>query len=142
MRVPYCCDSHAHEQYYVQQAGGGLPVFAGARVQQGHGIGNVLGGLVRMAIPLLKSGAGVLKREAVKAGVGLAGNLLKKGTSAILKRIAPSSSSHSAAGYKGIKRQRTVTKPIHSLARAGGGGSQKKKKPKLTRKIHHTDIFQ
>lgn len=136
MRVPYCCDSHAHEQYYTQQAGGGLPVFAGARVQQGHGIGNILGGLVRMAIPLLKSGAGILKREAVKAGVGLAGNLFKKGTSAILQRITPNSSS---SGHKGIKRQRTETKPMHSLTRGGGG--RKKKKRKLTRKIQHKDIF-
>ena len=135
--MPYCCDGHAHEEYYVQQAGGGLPVFAGARVQQGHGIGNVLGGLIRMAIPLLKSGVGALKREAVKAGVGLAGNLLKKATSATLKRVAPSSS---PAGHKGIKRQRTETKAIPSVTSAGR--RKKNKKNRSLIKNHHRDIFQ
>jgi hypothetical protein len=111
----------------VQQAGGGLPVFAGARVQQGHGLGNLLGGLFRMAIPLLKSGVGVLKREAVKAGVGLAGNMLKKATSATLRKIAP-------AGHKGIKRKRTETNAIDSRAGAG--------KSKRSKKNQHKDIFQ
>ena len=34
MRVNYCCDAIAYENYYLYQVGYGIPYFAGARVQQ------------------------------------------------------------------------------------------------------------
>ena len=33
--------SLAYEDYYVRHVGEGLPVFVGARVQRGHGLGSV-----------------------------------------------------------------------------------------------------
>lgn len=56
MKRKYCCDASKgmYEDYYVSQAGNGIPVFQGARGQRGHGFGSVLGGLFRSAMPMLK----------------------------------------------------------------------------------------
>ena len=43
----------------------------GNRFQRGHGIGNVLGGLARMVVPILKRSGRALLKEGVKAGVGV-----------------------------------------------------------------------
>jgi hypothetical protein len=56
MKRKYCCDASKslYEEYYVNQAGNGMPVFQGSRGQRGHGFGSVLGGLFRSAMPMLK----------------------------------------------------------------------------------------
>ena len=53
------------KDYYVNQIGHGMPVFAGATMQRGHGMGNILRGLLRVAMPLIKSvGKSALKKSA------------------------------------------------------------------------------
>ena len=52
--------------YYTRQSGGALPYFAGARFQRGHGLGSVLGGMLRSAMPIIKRGAVALGRGALK----------------------------------------------------------------------------
>jgi len=53
------------KDYYVDQIGHGMPVFAGATMQRGHGMGNILRGLLRVAVPLFKSvGKSALKKSA------------------------------------------------------------------------------
>ena len=69
-------DSRSYEDYYVRQVGGGLPVFVGARVQRGHGLGSLFGGLIRSAMPLIKRGALALGKGALKTGLGVAGDVL------------------------------------------------------------------
>ncbi|KAJ8020741.1 hypothetical protein HOLleu_40415 [Holothuria leucospilota] len=59
----YHNDSRDYEQYYLQQVGNGLPVFHGARVQKGHGLGNILGGLFRSAMPLFQRGLRRLEKK-------------------------------------------------------------------------------
>ena len=67
MKKPYCCKASRalYEDYYTKQSGGELPVFYRARTQRGHGIGSVLGGLFRRALPFLKSGAEILGKQAL-----------------------------------------------------------------------------
>ena len=67
MKKPYCCDANRalYEDYYTKQSGGEVPVFYGARTQRGHGIGSVLGGLFRRALPFLKNGAEILGKQAL-----------------------------------------------------------------------------
>lgn len=51
--------------YYVNQAGNGMPVFAGTAMQRGHGIGSILKGLFRVATPLIKTvGRQALRKSA------------------------------------------------------------------------------
>ena len=66
----------SYEDYYVRQVGGALPVFAGGRVQRGHGLGSLFGSLIRSATPLIKSGAIALGKRALKTGLNVAGVVL------------------------------------------------------------------
>ena len=61
MRVKYCCDAKAYENYYLSQVGHGMPYFAGARVQQGYGLGNLFSSIAKSVLPLVKKGAKTLK---------------------------------------------------------------------------------
>ena len=65
-----------YEDYYVGQVGDALPVYAGARVQRGHGIGSLFGGLVRNAATFVQRGAIALGKRALKTGLNVAGDVL------------------------------------------------------------------
>ena len=54
------------------QRGDGLPVFEGIRYQRGRGLGSFLGGLARVAVPILKKAAKKGSQEALKAGIEIA----------------------------------------------------------------------
>jgi len=58
--------SSAITQYYVTQAGGGH-FYAGSSYQKGYGIGSWLGGLFRSVLPILRSGAIAVGKEAARA---------------------------------------------------------------------------
>ena len=47
------------------------PYYRGARFQRGHGIGSFLSGLFRAALPILRSGAAAVGREAARAGANI-----------------------------------------------------------------------
>ena len=65
-----------YEDYYQRQVGGALPVFAGSRVQRGHGLGRLFGGLLRSAAPLIKRGAVALGKRALKTGLRVADDVM------------------------------------------------------------------
>ena len=65
-----------YNEYYARQAGGALPYFAGAQYQRGHGLGSRFGGLLRSALPLIKSGAVALGKGALKTGVRIADDVM------------------------------------------------------------------
>jgi len=79
MRVKYCCngDGRAYDQYYAGQSGGGLPVFYGARMQRGHGLGSILSGLFRSVFPFLKGMAPAVGRKILTTGMQIAGDVVK-----------------------------------------------------------------
>ena len=74
MRQRYCCDAQKSlfSDYYVNQAGGSLPVFQGSRGQRGHGFGSVLSGLFRSAVPMLKR----IGKQALTTGAYIASDML------------------------------------------------------------------
>ncbi len=75
-----CCGDTTKLQhaYYANQAGGGLAHFVGGDFQRGHGLGTVISGFLKQAMPLLPANfTKTLKRKALKAGLGVAGDLLK-----------------------------------------------------------------
>ena len=94
-------DDDAKKRYYElftrHQTGNGMPVFAGRCHQRGHGIGNILGGLLRRVVGFLGgSGVDFLKqnREAavsnlIKTGVNVVKDMLsgKKVKEALKTRI-------------------------------------------------------
>jgi|SRR5436190_7257719 len=62
--------------YRHQQLGHGVSsVYRGATFQRGHGIGSILGGLIRTFSPLIKSGTSAVGKEALRTGVGFLGDI-------------------------------------------------------------------
>lgn len=108
-----------YQHYYSHQAGSGIGiVYKGVPHQRGHGIGSFLGGLFRSVLPLLKSGAKSIGKEALNSGVGLISDVFNsrpmddairsrfKEATGNLKRKADNKieSLMSGSGYK-IKKQ-------------------------------------
>ena len=65
MRFKYCCDAKAYENYYLSQVGHSMPYFAGARVQQGYGLGNLFSSIAKSVLPLVKKGAKTPRKTSV-----------------------------------------------------------------------------
>ena len=53
-------------------------VYIGSHNQHGHGIGSFLGGLFRRVLPWLQRGARAVGKEAVRAGMNVASDVLSK----------------------------------------------------------------
>ena len=66
-----------YEKYYLDQVGGGLDVYSGQLYQRGNGIGNVLAGAARFAMPLLKEGAQYLGKKALATGAKIFSDISK-----------------------------------------------------------------
>ena len=54
--IPYICDSNSIKKHYCNQHGSGIfnPYKSGMFAQRGYGIGNMLAGLLKQSIPILK----------------------------------------------------------------------------------------
>src|SRR6188768_4020615 len=77
MRQKFCCDASRgmYADYYIRQSGSGLPVFQGFRGQRGHGLGSMLSGLFRSAVPMLKRGLATFGKHALKTGLAIASDV-------------------------------------------------------------------
>ena len=75
-KVSYCCDAKAYEEHDVNQAGSGMPVFAGAQ-QQKVCMGGVLASISCTVMPRVKSGARAIGREALRSGMQFASGVLE-----------------------------------------------------------------
>jgi len=76
-KASYCCDAKAYEDYYVNQAGNGMPFFVGAQQQKGYGLGGVLASIGRAVMPFFKTGARAIGREALRSGMQFASDVLE-----------------------------------------------------------------
>ena len=66
---------NVYDDYYLRQAGHGMPIFVGGRYQRGRGLGNILGGLARMVIPVLKRSGKTLLKEGLRTGIDILGDV-------------------------------------------------------------------
>lgn len=68
--IPFNC-SEADREYkdFYDQTGGMVPIFAGAQYQRGFGLGNILSGLMKAALPIVKKGAMSLGKTALRTGL-------------------------------------------------------------------------
>lgn len=72
----------------VQQYGGGrVTVFRGAPLQRGHGLGGLFKTLFRVAVPVLRRVAPIVKRVAVRAGKSAVKRATKAGVR-VIKDVA------------------------------------------------------
>ncbi|KAK3920749.1 Poly(U)-specific endoribonuclease-C [Frankliniella fusca] len=109
-------------EYYLRQAGGGQ-YYAGSSYQKGHGIGSWLGGLFRTVLPLLKSGATAVGREAARAGAHVLADVASGDP------FADSAKRHAGEAVQNLKRKA-------ASAMSGTGRSIKRKR--LAPKRHST----
>src|SRR6188768_2444780 len=77
MKKKFCCDASRgeYEDYYMRQSGSGMSVFQGYQGQRGHGLGSMLSGLFRSAVPMLKRGLATFGKHALKTGLEIAGDV-------------------------------------------------------------------
>ena len=140
-----------YASYYKHQIGGsgGIDVYSGALSQRGHGIGGILGGLLRGITPMFKTlgssvgksllnvGLGTLddvlsgqrvgqslKRRSVAAGKGL----LNRGAQGLLNKTQPANQ----------KRRKRSTAPRRKPEKQRGRGQKQKVR---SRKRTKSDIF-
>ena len=65
-------DADSQYKCFYEQSGGSIPVFSGAKYQRGHGIGSILSGVMKMALPVLKKGALTLGKTTLSTGMNIA----------------------------------------------------------------------
>ena len=117
MRIKYKASPDLFNNYYKQQ-GQGLPYFQGRHYQQGFGIGSVLAGLFRSAIPLikktalpiLKKSAKVLGKEALSAGSNILKDVVLTRGKVPIKKIIKR---HGSRGIKRAARKIITGKGYH-----------------------------
>jgi hypothetical protein len=122
MKKKFCCDASRamYEEYYCQQRGGEMPVFAGARMQRGHGLGNILSGLFRkIVLPFVKRNVKMFGTRALKTGMEIADDVMEgKSFKDSLKTRVPTGIKRMASDVKwqsgsGVKRRKVVKrKPV------------------------------
>lgn len=116
-----------YSDYFDAQIGGGTArtgyggisnVYIGAPNQRGHGIGSFLGGLFRRIIPLLKQGARTVGKEALRAGVNVASDVLDSG-------IHPREAFKTRLRESGESLKRKAEEKINTLMKGSGYKSAK-----------------
>ena len=60
-----------YDDYYMNQAGYGLPYYSGTPYMKGYGLGGILSGVLRSVVPMFKSAGKSLLREGLKTGTGI-----------------------------------------------------------------------
>ena len=121
--MKYRQTGHGFEDYYVNQVGHGLSVYAGSPMQRGHGLGNVLKGLFRIATPLLKSAGKLALKHSKPLLKEVGKQALKRGVDAIAtemnkpkrhRAVRASAQIIRAAAQPRTRNRRKVTKDIFS----------------------------
>ena len=118
MKRKFCCDASArmYIDHYAQSGRGGIPIFVGYRGQRGHGLGSILSGFFRSALPIIKRGLGIFGREALRTGAKIAtdvadgrnlGDAAKHRISERINQIVPGVFPQSGSGYRLRRRKRS-----------------------------------
>ena len=133
MRVRYCCDTAAYENYYLNQVGSGY--FSGPRTQTGFGLANIFSSIAKTVVPLLKSGAKAVGKQVLRGGVDFANDVFsgKNVKQAAIDRA-------SAAGQQLVKQAQSKMSSGTLFSRP----AKKRKKPSRLQKRKHKrkrDIF-
>ena len=124
------------DHYLTQQHGRNIVGFRGGRMQRGYGIGDMFKSLVRVAIPLLKRGAKVVGKRALKAATEVGQDVLE------VKDVLKSLKSRGSDAVKELAQQKAKT-----LVHQTGRGRKRKpgqrsnlaftKRPKLCSELYY-----
>ena len=136
MRVAYKPNSAAYDDYFKNQVGHGLPVFIGR-----GGLGNVLSGLFRSVIPIMKRGGKALLKEGVRTGLGVAQDMMEGSNfkTAAKRRATEAGERMVGKAIAQMDRPAPPGQPRIKKRRRTQGVSQRRRTP--SRKHHQQDIF-
>lgn len=138
-RVPYVCNPHLYREHY----GRGLATFQGDVMQDGYGLGNIIGGLFRSIIPLAtKHVLPIIKTVASAAGK----TLLRRGANIAKDVILERKGLKSSVKHHGKRTLQDILSSVgkevnRSQKGSGRRGGPCKKKRRLGRKPKTSDIF-
>lgn len=130
MIVPYSLNSSADyiNEYYNRQiqAGGNLPAFIGATVQQGSGIGGIFSKFIRGMGPVLKTGAKMAGQQLLNTGLNIANDIIdgkkfadaaKSNLNSGGKRLLTNLTSAFNAPKKGVAKKRSMKGKVVKMKR-------------------------
>ena len=123
MKPVYCCNSKSYENYYLSQVGSGGPYYSGAQFQRGYGLSNIFSSIGKTILPLLKTTAKTVGRQALKSGVAFASDVIN-GQNAKQAAINRAKEAGSTLLNNAIRKRKKMPKKV-----------QKKRRKK------HNDIF-
>lgn len=108
MRPQYRPNFQQYDQYFASQKGRGLPYYAGARVQRGHGIGGIFKSLGAAILPTLKAGGKFLGKQLLSTGAQVVNDILEgqSFSDSIKQRGKAGLQRTVKAATEGIKRRR------------------------------------
>jgi len=131
MKRQFCCDASrfAYEDYYLKQSGSGMPVFQGARMQRGHGLGSILSGFFRSAWPLIQTGAKAFGKQVLRTGLQIANDVAEG------HQFKESSKRRIPEGIKAFASSNDFN------MQSGSGRKRRKKPAKRQNKRSNHDIF-
>ena len=107
-----------YEEYYMNQAGYGLPYYSGTPYMKGYGLGGILSGVLRSVVPMFKSAGKTLLREGLKTGTNiltdaLDGRNIKESASQRLSQSAKHLTQRAAQQLSTRLNNRTVRKGLN-----------------------------
>ena len=120
------------DKYYMNQVGSGMTFYRGSpHLQRGYGLGGLLGGLFRSAIPLLKKGAAAIGKHALQTGMEIADDVIGHVGGQNVK----------TAAKRRIKQsgRQLATKAVRKIQKGGGKRRRKKTNRKQKAKTRRTN---
>ena len=132
MKKQFCCDASrfAYEDYYLKQSGSGMPVFQGARMQRGHGLGSILSGFFRSAWPLIQTGAKAFGKQVLRTGLQIANDVAEG------QKFKESSRRRIPEGIKAFASSNDF-----NMQSGSGKKRRKRQSKKKNKRVKHNDIF-
>lgn len=120
-------DPERYVTYYRNQAGNGLPGYAGGPVMYGAGIGGIFKSLFRTALPLLKRGFSIVKPHLKTAARNIASDVV---TSALSRSYNDNNNNNNNGqnGHGLMVMSRGSFKPPGERLRRGSGRVKKAKR--------------
>ena len=116
-----------------------MPVYSGYASQRGYGLGNVLGGIFRSALPVVGSIAKKAARSAASTAMNTGLSLLKQTLKRGKRKASSSTSGLPAKRRKGKSAKRTTSVIRKHLRKTPPGKPVTSKRKTGKRKV--TDIF-
>ena len=113
-----------YDDYYMSQAGYGLPYYSGTPYMKGYGLGGILSGVLRSVVPMFKSAGKTLLREGLKTGTeiltdALDGRNIKESASQRLSQSARQLTQRAARNLSNRLNSGVVRKGVNKKRKSG-----------------------